>query len=481
MGINNGAKIDPTTQLANNNGTAAHHQYPDLQEARAAAAGRVAPAAAAAPAAGASGTNALAVAGLGGGGDAINQLRGWHHSSRIIRVSRASGGKDRHSKVWTAKGPRDRRVRLSVTTAIQFYDLQDRLGYDQPSKAVEWLIKAAADSIAELPALSSPFRDTPKQLGEERRQTVDGAAAAEEQQGQDSAEVDLEGDTNFVLNNHHIQQQQHGSSSASDTSKGSGSGCLSLSRSEIRVKARERARERAAKEIQDESKVKPILEHHHHHHHRHQQDHQNVIVNVNVNDPLSQSSFTQLLTGGIGNLDSNGVSSSPPGGGESGQFQKPARQWEAMDYFISPSSSSKTADHSSTSGFAGLGNPVHQAMFGHEHHHPELQHFAFPSDHYVPAAGNDYNLNVAISSAGLASFNRGTLQSNSLSLLPHHHHHHGRFSTLDGSAVPFFHGGAAAPPVENHHHLSHFPARLQLCYSCGDGDQDSDQKGKEKS
>nr|KJB57215.1 hypothetical protein B456_009G153900 [Gossypium raimondii] len=105
----------------------------------------------------------------GGGGDALadtaaaNRLRGWHHSSRIIRVSRASGGKDRHSKVWTSKGLRDRRVRLSVTTAIQFYDLQDRLGYDQPSKAIEWLIKAAADAIAELPSLNTSFPDTPRQ------------------------------------------------------------------------------------------------------------------------------------------------------------------------------------------------------------------------------------------------------------------------------------------------------------------------------
>uniref|UniRef100_J3MIL7 TCP domain-containing protein n=2 Tax=Oryza brachyantha TaxID=4533 RepID=J3MIL7_ORYBR len=37
-------------------------------------------------------------------------------ASRIYRVSRASGGKDRHSKVYTAKGIRDRRVRLSVST-----------------------------------------------------------------------------------------------------------------------------------------------------------------------------------------------------------------------------------------------------------------------------------------------------------------------------------------------------------------------------
>ncbi|EFJ15997.1 hypothetical protein SELMODRAFT_29162, partial [Selaginella moellendorffii] len=50
----------------------------------------------------------------------------------------------------TARGPRDRRVRLSVSTAIQFYDIQDRLGYDQPSKAIEWLLKKAKPAIDEL-------------------------------------------------------------------------------------------------------------------------------------------------------------------------------------------------------------------------------------------------------------------------------------------------------------------------------------------
>ncbi|KAG6501915.1 hypothetical protein ZIOFF_041799 [Zingiber officinale] len=69
-------------------------------------------------------------------------------------IVRSTGRKDRHSKVCTAKGPRDRRVRLSAHTAIQFYDVQDRLGYDRPSKAVDWLIKnakAAIDELAELP------------------------------------------------------------------------------------------------------------------------------------------------------------------------------------------------------------------------------------------------------------------------------------------------------------------------------------------
>ncbi|PKA58946.1 Transcription factor TCP4 [Apostasia shenzhenica] len=74
------------------------------------------------------------------------------HGGHIVR---STGRKDRHSKVCTAKGTRDRRVRLSAHTAIQFYDVQDRLGYDRPSKAVDWLIKnakAAIDELAELPA-----------------------------------------------------------------------------------------------------------------------------------------------------------------------------------------------------------------------------------------------------------------------------------------------------------------------------------------
>ncbi|XAR68291.1 hypothetical protein NMG60_11003371 [Bertholletia excelsa] len=82
------------------------------------------------------------------GAGEIVEVQGGH-------IVRSTGRKDRHSKVCTAKGPRDRRVRLSAHTAIQFYDVQDRLGYDRPSKAVDWLIKkakSAIDELAELPA-----------------------------------------------------------------------------------------------------------------------------------------------------------------------------------------------------------------------------------------------------------------------------------------------------------------------------------------
>ncbi|PVH38026.1 hypothetical protein PAHAL_5G154500 [Panicum hallii] len=70
-------------------------------------------------------------------------------SGRIVRS--AAGRKDRHSKVCTARGLRDRRVRLAAHTAIRFYDVQDRLGYDRPSKAVDWLIRNAKSAIDELP------------------------------------------------------------------------------------------------------------------------------------------------------------------------------------------------------------------------------------------------------------------------------------------------------------------------------------------
>ncbi|KAK9269304.1 hypothetical protein L1049_001075 [Liquidambar formosana] len=90
----------------------------------------------------------LGLRSAGAGGGEIVEVQGGH-------IVRSTGRKDRHSKVCTAKGPRDRRVRLSAHTAIQFYDVQDRLGYDRPSKAVDWLIKkakAAIDELAELPA-----------------------------------------------------------------------------------------------------------------------------------------------------------------------------------------------------------------------------------------------------------------------------------------------------------------------------------------
>ncbi|KAK6795371.1 hypothetical protein RDI58_008824 [Solanum bulbocastanum] len=81
---------------------------------------------------------------------------GANKNPRIVRVSRTFGGKDRHSKVCTIRGLRDRRIRLSVPTAIQLYDLQDRLGLSQPSKVVDWLLEATKLDIDTLPPLPVP-------------------------------------------------------------------------------------------------------------------------------------------------------------------------------------------------------------------------------------------------------------------------------------------------------------------------------------
>ncbi|XP_010456880.1 PREDICTED: transcription factor TCP5-like [Camelina sativa] len=89
----------------------------------------------------------------------VSSSRQWtsaFRNPRIVRVSRTFGGKDRHSKVCTVRGLRDRRIRLSVPTAIQLYDLQDRLGLSQPSKVIDWLLEEAKDDVDKLPPLQFP-------------------------------------------------------------------------------------------------------------------------------------------------------------------------------------------------------------------------------------------------------------------------------------------------------------------------------------
>ncbi|OIV91975.1 hypothetical protein TanjilG_09516 [Lupinus angustifolius] len=370
----------------------------------------------------------------------FNSGSNWNNSSRIVRVSRASGGKDRHSKVMTSKGLRDRRVRLSVTTAIQFYDLQDRLGFEQPSKAVEWLINAASDSISELPSLNTTFPDTPNQPSDEKRPSFD--------------EVDVDTNNYHQNQNQKLSLSKSACSSTSETSKGSG---LSLSRPEICVKAREGGTKDKEKEYESSHH---ITNHHH-----------------NVSQTAS---FTELLTGGFGNVP---TTTSANASDECNLFNK-AKQWSpmVMDYFnnntlmVGPSSSSRN---------------VSLSPFSDENHSVQLQHFSFIPDHnFIPCSQPSENLNFTISPT-LAGYNRGTLQSNSQ---PHLMHPMQRFSSpIDGSNnnLPFFIGGSSAHSASaastmdtgsNHHQQLQFSplfdGSLQLCY--GDGTQHSEQKGKAK-
>lgn len=68
----------------------------------------------------------------------------------ILSSRKRSSKKDRHSKINTAHGPRDRRMRLSLEVARKFFDLQDMLGFDKASKTVEWLLIQSSSAIKEV-------------------------------------------------------------------------------------------------------------------------------------------------------------------------------------------------------------------------------------------------------------------------------------------------------------------------------------------
>ncbi|KAJ9567351.1 hypothetical protein OSB04_003317 [Centaurea solstitialis] len=76
-------------------------------------------------------------------------------NSRVILGSngltgKRSSKKDRHSKIDTARGPRDRRMRLSLDVARKFFKLQDMLGFDKASNTIEWLLMKSKPAIQDL-------------------------------------------------------------------------------------------------------------------------------------------------------------------------------------------------------------------------------------------------------------------------------------------------------------------------------------------
>ncbi|KAL7606682.1 hypothetical protein Lser_V15G15535 [Lactuca serriola] len=380
----------------------------------------------------------------GGGGGGVARLCGWP-SSRIVRVSRASGGKDRHSKVLTSKGLRDRRVRLSVSTAIQFYDLQDRLGYDQPSKAVEWLLKAASTSIDELPSLDPSFSGAISHT-HHHHQNEDKKSTGNSPDFEDPNYQQQNSNNNN--NNNVSKAKSPACSSTSETSKGSG---LSLSRSENRVKARERAREMASKKEREK-----------------ETDSTRAAVLNQVNSISENSSFTDLLTGGI-HSNTNVRRHSP----------ESRTHWATpMDYFFArPTQPSTQLIQIPQFNITAGDNHQHQH---HNNNNNPQHHFSFLQDSFVPAVttgggggGESYNLNFSMTSSSggtlAPGFSRGTLQSNLPSSLLPHHHHFQRFQSpsIDGSTstnLPFFIVPNAAS--------DHFPAAAgyHLSYGGGGGD-----------
>ena len=75
-------------------------------------------------------------------------------------VPRKPSKKDRHSKIYTAQGLRDRRVRLSIEIAREFFDLHDMLGFDKASKTLEWLLTKSKKAIKEVSRTKLNYRST---------------------------------------------------------------------------------------------------------------------------------------------------------------------------------------------------------------------------------------------------------------------------------------------------------------------------------
>ncbi|KAL6587615.1 hypothetical protein OROMI_000593 [Orobanche minor] len=139
-----------------------------------------------------------------------------------------TGKKDRHSKIYTAQGPRDRRVRLSIGVARKFFDLQEMLGFDKPSKTLDWLLTKSRTAIKHL--------------------------VSTKQQGSKSTVVSTLSDceeSNYEFSNMKADTKEK---SASNNKKNKGvkdshhQSALNLAK-ESRVKARARARERTLEKM----------------------------------------------------------------------------------------------------------------------------------------------------------------------------------------------------------------------------------------
>ncbi|KAL5210094.1 hypothetical protein ABZP36_005717 [Zizania latifolia] len=82
--------------------------------------------------------------------DADAGIKAHEVGAACLEKAAAAARKDRHSKISTAGGMRDRRMRLSLDVARKFFALQDMLGFDKASKTVQWLLNMSKAAIREI-------------------------------------------------------------------------------------------------------------------------------------------------------------------------------------------------------------------------------------------------------------------------------------------------------------------------------------------
>ncbi|KAK4782433.1 hypothetical protein SAY86_016535 [Trapa natans] len=113
-------------------------------------------------------------------------------STEKVIPKKRSTKRDRHSKINTVHGLRDRRMRLSLEVARKFFDLQDMLGFDKASKTVEWLFTHSKPAIDHLSKSSSSCILTGARAGESECEMVSGVIdeSADACNGRDKREKD---------------------------------------------------------------------------------------------------------------------------------------------------------------------------------------------------------------------------------------------------------------------------------------------------
>ncbi|KAI3500576.1 hypothetical protein L1887_36400 [Cichorium endivia] len=141
--------------------------------------------------------------------------------------------KDGHTKIYTAQGPRDRRVRLSIDIARKFFELQNLLGFDKASETLDWLFtksKVAIRELVEETKHSSSSTFSTDHCESAFLDTINGGS--DEDKGQNNSAI------------------RFADGKKKKTAQKYKSGChVELARDQIRADARARARERTKEKL----------------------------------------------------------------------------------------------------------------------------------------------------------------------------------------------------------------------------------------
>ncbi|XP_004513356.1 uncharacterized protein [Cicer arietinum] len=159
--------------------------------------------------------------------------------------------KDRHSKIYTSQGLRDRRVRLSIEIARKFFDLQDMLGFDKASNTLDWLFTKSKKAIKDLTK------------SKQKNNNEDGDDDDEDAKSFTSSS-DCEVVSDIKQHSSNLKQNQDGDGDFSKEKKLKRaqikeSSCIRANKmKESREKARARARERTSNKISNNNNTLKI-------------------------------------------------------------------------------------------------------------------------------------------------------------------------------------------------------------------------------